>query len=51
MVKGVEWYQEMRGEGLKGMTELECQKRKGLQRLVQFFSDRDDLISEGNVGE
>ena len=23
-------YQEMRGAGLKGMAELECQKRKGL---------------------
>ena len=27
----------MREEGVKGMTELESQKHKGLLRLVQFF--------------
>ena len=37
---GLRGHEEVKGEGgegLKGMAELECQKRKGLQRLIQCF--------------
>ena len=36
-VGGLGSCQEVRGEGGRGMAEIECQKRKGLQRLASVF--------------